>query len=66
MDLSESVRENFDVNFVVKELPAYPQFKIWWIKLDQRDTCTKHKHQVFVLPAHPPCLRLSDFVYGVV
>jgi hypothetical protein len=29
MDLLESVGENFDVNFVMKEFPADKQFKIW-------------------------------------
>jgi hypothetical protein len=30
MDLLESVGENFDVNFMMKEFPADKQFPIWW------------------------------------
>jgi hypothetical protein len=29
MDLQESVGENFDVNFGIKEFPADKQFTIW-------------------------------------
>jgi hypothetical protein len=29
MDLLESVGENFDVNFMMKEFPADKQFTIW-------------------------------------
>jgi hypothetical protein len=38
MDLLESVGENFDVNFVMKEFPAYQQFIILWINLEQQDS----------------------------
>jgi hypothetical protein len=38
MDLLESVGENFDVNFVMKEFPADKQFIIWWINLEQQDS----------------------------
>jgi hypothetical protein len=36
-DLPESVGENFNENFMMKEFPADKQFTIWWINLDQRD-----------------------------
>jgi hypothetical protein len=35
MDLLESVRENFDVNFMMKEFPAH-KIKISWINLEQQ------------------------------
>jgi hypothetical protein len=38
MDLLESVGENIDVYFVMKEFPADKQFTVWWINLDQRDS----------------------------
>jgi hypothetical protein len=38
MDLLESVGENFDINFVMKEFLADKQLTIWWIYLEQRDT----------------------------
>jgi hypothetical protein len=34
-DLLESVGENVDVNFVMKEFPGDKQFIIWWISLEQ-------------------------------
>jgi hypothetical protein len=37
MDLLESVGENFDINFMMKELPADKQFTICWINLEQWD-----------------------------
>jgi hypothetical protein len=51
MDLLESVGENFDVNFVMKEFPADKQFVIWWINLEQRDSLIdkKTKHKPWVL-----------------
>jgi hypothetical protein len=32
----ESVGENFDINFMIKEFPADKQFILWWINLEQR------------------------------
>jgi hypothetical protein len=34
-DLLESVSENLDVIFVIKEFPADKQFVIWWLNLEQ-------------------------------
>jgi hypothetical protein len=38
MCLLESVGENFDVNFMMKEFPADKQFTILWINLDEQDS----------------------------
>jgi uncharacterized protein YijF (DUF1287 family) len=44
-DLLETVGENFEINFVMKEFSA-----VWWINLEQRDTLIdkkqKHKRRV--------------------
>jgi hypothetical protein len=40
----ESVSENVDVNFVMKEFPADKQFTIWWINLIEKKE--KHKRRV--------------------
>jgi hypothetical protein len=37
-DLLESVGENFDVNFVMKEFSEAKQFTIWRINLEKRDS----------------------------
>jgi hypothetical protein len=34
-DLQEKVGENLDVNFVMKQFPAWEQFTIWWINSEQ-------------------------------
>jgi hypothetical protein len=44
-DLLESVSENFYVNFMMKEFLADKQFIIWWINLEQWDSCqTRNKN----------------------
>jgi hypothetical protein len=45
-DLLESVGENFDVNFVMKEFPADKQFIIRWINLEQQDSLIDKKKNI--------------------
>jgi hypothetical protein len=48
-DLLESVSENFDINFVMKEFTAGKQSIIWWINVDNGTLNrqeTKHKRLV--------------------
>jgi hypothetical protein len=48
-NLVESVGKNVDVNFGMKELPAYKKFSVWWINLEGLLLDKKQKHKRWVL-----------------